>query len=65
MDAIDIIASFGITIGPDYVIGRVLPKREHFVVEDLDFTFCTPYLEARAIQRMHELNYHQSNLGGS
>ena len=25
--------------------------------ESLDFTFCTPYLEARAIQRMHELNY--------
>ena len=50
-DAIDVIARLRITLGPDYVIGRVIPNSEHYIVEDLDFTFCTPYLEARANER--------------
>ena len=51
LDAIDVIASLRITLGSDYVIWRILPNREHRIVKDLDFTFCTPYLEARSIQR--------------
>ncbi len=57
LDAVDVITRLRITLGSDYVIGRVAPHSEHFIVEDLDFTFCTPYLEAWAFQRVHELIY--------
>ena len=51
--AIDIFASLRIELRPDDVILGVLPKGILGVTESLDFTFCTPYLEARTIEWMH------------
>ena len=57
MDAIAAVSSLRIQLRPkNLIIGF---KRVGFAnqFESVDFTFCTPYLEARAIQRVHELNY--------
>ena len=56
-DAIAAVSSLRIQIRPE---NTVIGSQHEGVAnqsESLDFTFCTPYLEARAIQRMHELYY--------
>ena len=55
LHAIDLISRLRIQLGPDYAVWRVLPERTHGLVKNLDFTFCAPYLETRAIKALHKL----------
>ena len=55
LHAIDVIACLRIAFGPDYMEWRILPHCEHGIIEVPNLTFCAPYLEARAIQRVHSL----------
>lgn len=57
--AVDVISRLQIEFRPDDVILSILPEGILHQIESLDLLFCTPYLEARAIQRMHVLYYPQ------
>ena len=57
MYAINVISSLRIELRPDDLIVGVLPKSVLGSAESLDFIYCTPFLEARAKERMHELHY--------
>jgi len=55
--AIDIMSKLCIELRLDGMIVGTLPEGILGKSETLNFTYCTPYLEARAIQRMHMLYY--------
>jgi len=55
---IDILSRLRIHLRPDDLILGLTPAGFLKEAESLDFTYCTPYLEAWAIQRMHEVYSH-------
>jgi len=53
--AVHIFSGLRVELRPDNLIVGVTPEGFLGARERADFTFCTPYLEARAIQRMHDV----------
>ena len=53
-NAVHILPSLRIQLRLDELIIGLTPEGFLGACESLDFTFCTPYLEVRAIERMHK-----------